>query len=885
MLQLIALCGVLIAHHAVAFTPSRPSPSLRRHPSARSLRPTHAAARPSDRSLTMAAPPDAHTFGSSATAEEMKHPFLRNLNSIPEMWPLLTERFGDRTALKDPYHGGEGDGEGGRALTYRQLDEEIRSLGSGLATAGLLKGDKVTFIAENSHRWIITDQAIMLAGGISIPRGAAADLKELLFILGHSESSVIVAETPAVLDKLLHYVYVEAPALPDVDLTALKKRLKFAVVLYDDPSAKGGHLSLQGVATKYQKNLTVYGYDALVTHGSTYSSAFRPVALGPDDVATIMYTSGTTGRPKGAVLRQRNLLHQINTNTFSGQEIVDKDKDGLLGYNMNPFPGDRFLSILPTWHIFERAAEYWGLSRGTEMIYTTKLHFKTDLSKFSPHYLIAVPRLYETVVKGVEKKFQEGSPVKRGLVRLLRSVSRKYVKARRIVRNRNLFDFNPGFITRLKSRLAMVFLWPLYKVASVLLWKKIRDGLGGSMKVLISGGAALPMKVEDFFEMADVPLVVGYGLTETSPVITNRNVDDNTRGTAGTVVTGTQIRIADQETGEVLPAGRVGVIEAKGPQVMSGYYNNEEATDAVLTPDGWFNTGDLGMITPTGQLTLTGRAKDTIVLSNGENIEPEPIEVDIMNSPLVDQAMLVGQDERQLGGLLVPNLDAMWEEGIVTTEARDKYKKLVEESSDERALRKAADELQSIPEVDAALRRLLREKSQSRRPDEAVRMYRLILQPFSQENGCLTQTFKVKRHVVLSKFGDVIDSIYNPQKAGLIDRVRSTIDKQTDKIRDQADKVRDTISSKLPDLPEFKKPEFQKPQMPDWGPFKRGKEGKGGEVEQQEQEQQQQGQQQVLKGGEEGITVAPADRNHHEAHVEHHLGVGEEKRIKVTEVR
>ena len=346
------------------------------------------------------------------------------------------------------------------------------------------------------------------------------------------------------------------------------------------------------------------------------------------------------------------------------------------------------LSLAQSQHIFERFAEYYALLRGATLVYSSVKSFKKDLTEHKPQVIIAVPRLYENIYQGVMLKFAAGSVVQRAIVAFVMWVSRTHMLARRLVSNRYpVATVDEQMQWQRRSRLersllhmlgvaTQVVLTPLQRLGDKLVWAKVRAGLGGKIKCLVSGGSKLPVALDDFFEMAGINIIVGYGLTETSPVISNRMVENNVAGSCGKPPAKTELLIKDVETGKELAraggggepwthlttahsSGEAGVVWARGPQVTKGYYCNREANAAAFDEEGFFNTGDLGRIDPvTGCLFLTGRAKDTIVLMNGENVEPEPLEEVLAESALISQAMVVGQDEKALAALVVLDVKA-----------------------------------------------------------------------------------------------------------------------------------------------------------------------------------------------------------------------------------
>ena len=306
------------------------------------------------------------------------------------------------------------------------------------------------------------------------------------------------------------------------------------------------------------------------------------------------------------------------------------------------------------------------------------------------------------------------------------------------------------FIAKMKS----LFLLPIHSLGKKIVYEKVRQATGGEFKAIISGGGSLPRHLEDFFEIVGVPILVGYGLTETSPVTHARRLWGNLRYSSGLPIPGTETRIVDLNTRQELPIGQQGLVLVRGPQIMQGYYKKPEATTKAIDPEGWFDTGDLGFLTPNNSIVLTGRAKDTIVLTNGENIEPQPIEDACARSAYIDQIMLVGQDQRSLGALIVPNLEALqqWAK-------RENLSLEIPESPQEVKI-----DLNEVGEIGKLIRQELNREVKDRpgyRPDDRIGPFKLIVEPFSQENGLMTQTLKIRRPVASERYRDMIDGMFN----------------------------------------------------------------------------------------------------------------------------
>jgi long-chain acyl-CoA synthetase len=509
--------------------------------------------------------------------------------------------------------------------TYAEAAAAIHGIAGRLRDLGVSPGDRVGLIAENSPRWLHAYAGILAAGGVVVPRGSDIGADELSHILDHSGAEVILAGTAAVADRI--------------------------------PPGR--------------RVLRLDGGDFPAPEAPSASELESYAALrAPHDLAVILYTSGTTGRPKGVMLEQRNIAHNIR--------VLPK----LVGIE----PGDVWVSVLPAWHTFEQTVELVGVACGCRIVYSDKRRLRDDLKTHRPHFFASVPRIWETIHKGAVDAIR-----KRGSV----------VSA--------LFDASlwGSKAWRHKNPLG----WPLHLLGRRLFYAKVAEATGGRLKFAISGGGAIPPHVDEFFACVGIPLLVGYGLTETAPVVALRDPRDNVIGTIGRAVPETEIRI-----------GPRGTIQVRGPQVMRGYYKDEELTRAVLDEDGWFETGDLGRLTEKGDLVFVGRAKETIVLSGGENVEPEPIEGALMRTGLFHQVMVVGQDRKTLAALVVP-------EPNVTDE-----------------------------QIHAALNRCTGAPG-GFRSFEAVNRFARV-EPFSAENGFLTQTLKMRRNEIAARHAAVIDSLY-----------------------------------------------------------------------------------------------------------------------------
>ncbi len=634
----------------------------------------------------------------------MSNAAYANIQSLSEVWAIAADMYGEGLALYDPHSKPE------VKITYNQLWAKIQQFGAGLQALGIQPDEKVALIADNSPRWFIADQGTIATGAVNAVRSSQAEKTELLYIYENSESCFLIVEDLNTLERL------------NPEISGLQPK---AIILLSDEEAP-------------ESEIKALNFSQLMALGA--EKEFVMARRSPKDLMTLIYTSGTTGKPKGVMLSHGNLLYQVQN----------------LDTVMLPNAGDKVLSILPTWHSYERTAEYYLLSKGCSQIYTSIRHIKKDLKSYKPAFMVAVPRIWESIYEGVQKNFREQPANKQKLVNFFLSVSSQYVLSNRIANNLSLEHLYVSGGTRLINKLKAIALYPIHAIGEKIVYNKIREATGGKIRYVISGGGSLAKHIDTFFEIVGVNILVGYGLTETSPVTNARRPERNVRGSSGPALPGTEVRIVDLETRKDLPQGEKGLVLLKGPQIMQGYYRKPEATAKAIDKDGWFDSGDIGWLTPQGDLVLTGRAKDTIVLSNGENIEPQPLEDACARSAYIDQIMLVGQDQKALGALIVPNLEAL-EKWIIENNVSVT---LPDPATAPEALHQT--DLYSKAVVKLFKDEITREVKNrpGYRPDDRITNFALILEPFSMENGLMTQTLKVKRPIVTQKYQGLIDELY-----------------------------------------------------------------------------------------------------------------------------
>jgi long-chain acyl-CoA synthetase len=636
----------------------------------------------------------------------MQSPLL----SIPfETARLYPERISHKWKLKD------------RAETrsYAQFARAIRILTAGFKAAGVSRGDHTGFFVNNRFEWSCTDFALMALGSVSVPRGSDTTPKEVAFIFRHSDSRHLIVETQAQLADLENAFAAEdwercatIFVLEPGDRETLPDRLRGKVRFYAD--------------------LYEQGEKAFAAEPDLIEKL--DTSIRKDDLLTIVYTSGTTGNPKGVMLSHANFVQNLVANTPRLQIDIDKAETTVV--------------MLPSWHVYERAFEYCGLASGLTFVYSSAGRFGADLVAERPQVLISVPRIWESIYQKLIKAVSEMPAAKRSLVLALIKnnqawmTSLSYLKGCYISLRRR--PASARILAFLWHLLRVVVLWPGHKLAGAL-FKPFREKVGGQLRLATCGAGSLPKYLDELFNAIGITLINAYGMTECAPGILSRQLGRNTFGSTGIPFDNTTVEIR-REDGSVAGIGEKGVIFVRGPQVMSGYYKNPEATAAVLSRDGWLNTGDLAVRSENGEFIIVGRAKDTIVLMGGENVEPEPIEDKLKESAYIDHAVVLGQDQKQIAAIVAVN-----EEELMKLAAELKL------SRNDIAISGSG----SI-ENDQIYNLLLKEvgslitKEQGFKPFEKIGKIFPVLNDFSVGKE-LTQTLKVKRKYVEERFNHLVD--------------------------------------------------------------------------------------------------------------------------------
>jgi long-chain acyl-CoA synthetase len=636
--------------------------------------------------------------------------------SAPNLASLFREA-GERWGNKPAFATRHADGSF-RSVTYRAWRDRALDLAESLISLGVGARDHVAILSDNRFEWILTDAAILFSGAADVPRAADITPAEITYILGHADVGVVFVENAAVLAKVEQLL----PGLP---------RIRHLIVM---DSAWSGSPSAKDERILRLADLEKRG--AMLREGGSRLAEERIGGVLPDDLFTIIYTSGTTGTPKGVQLTHAAMASQVRNLPF------------------DLTPSDRSLSILPVWHSFERVFEVISIAAGLETCYTTLRHLGEDLKTVRPTIMASAPRLWEGLYQRVMSGVQKAPPLRRGLFRAARSTADAVRRARSFFTGQELDLTGRSTIATALLALRHALTWGLLILPSLLLDRivlsKLRAAVGGRLRGTISGGGALPPHVDAFFNDIGIPVLEGYGLTESCPVLAVRTWERLVIGTVGPAFPETEIRIVDPSGGQILypdPArrdlgrGLRGEIHAKGPQIMKGYYKDPEATARVLR-DGWLATGDLGVMTFNDCLKIVGRCKETIVLLGGENVEPLPIESKLLESLLIDQCMVVGQDQKHLGVLVVPSVGGFAAAGVA--------------APDSTAL---AEHPEARELIQSEIRRLICGET-GFKPFERLAALELIGKPFEVGDE-LTMTFKLRRHVITEKYAGLIAGMFS----------------------------------------------------------------------------------------------------------------------------
>lgn len=562
------------------------------------------------------------------------------------------------------------------SMSSDELLARAQRIATGFYSIGVKKGDRLALLSETRVEWTLADAGCVFSGVIDVPIYPTLTPPQVRYILNDSGACVLVIEGRRKFDELAEVLK---------DCSRVQK-----IVVFDPEGMDGADVitlsELEELGRQLQVEQPQLAVD-LAAHTAV------------DDLATIIYTSGTTGEPKGVMLTHSNLV----TNLI--------DSSGHLSFGEH----DSALSVLPLSHVFERQAMYMYLYQGIAVYYSESLQtIGPNLREVRPTILVGVPRIFEKIYDRIQERAAEKGKLASALLAWSVDVARDYAKH------------------QLEHRAIPLSLKLKHSLAAKLVFSKWHAAFGGRIRILLSGGAALPDDLAYIYIGAGIPIIQGYGLTETSPVITASQIDDLRVGTVGKAIPNVEIRIAED-----------GEIETRGPNVMSGYYKRPEETRAVFTEDGWFKTGDIGTIDKDGFLRITDRKKELFKTSGGKYISPQPIEQSIKRSRFVSQVVLIGNGRKFPAALIVP----AWDQ--IESYARLKGIEITTHA-----------ELCKHPRIINLFERQIATLTPDLARYEKIKAIALLENELSIEGGELTPTLKVKRRVIDEKFRSVIDSIY-----------------------------------------------------------------------------------------------------------------------------
>jgi long-chain acyl-CoA synthetase len=567
------------------------------------------------------------------------------------------------------------------AISSEELARRVRHVALGLHALGLRRGDRAGILSESSPEWVIADVGCQFAGVVNVPIYPTLAPQQVCYIMEDSGALLLFVQD-AVAYGRVREALAGCAALSTIVLMTGDAAGAGRVVTFSELEARGA--ALEAERPDLAKELA----------GS----------VGAQDLATIIYTSGTTGEPKGVMLTHSNVVSNL------------VDTSDRLAFR----PEDVVLSVLPLSHVFERGAMYMYLHHGARVFFSESMERVGDnMREVRPTLIVAVPRLFEKIYARIKDKAAEGGRVKTALLMWAVGVAKRWAHA------------------KVWEGRVPVWLTLQHAAATRLVFSKWREGVGGRIRLFLSGGAALPEELALLFYGAGLPIVQGYGLTETSPVITVNAADDNRIGTVGRPIRHVEVRTASD-----------GEIETRGPNVMRGYYNKPEATREVFTADGWFKTGDIGTLDREGYLRITDRKKELFKTSGGKYVAPQPIEQRIKQSRFVNQVVLVGAGRKFPAALIVPD----WE--MLRSYAQHKGLDC-----------KTPAEFCRHPRVLDLMQRQVDSVTEDLSRFERVKRVALLERELTVEGGELTPTLKIKRRVIAEKYREVIDRIYAEAEA------------------------------------------------------------------------------------------------------------------------
>ena len=591
-------------------------------------------------------------------------------------------------------------------ISYKQALEKIDAISAWFLEIGIKKGDRLALIIENGPDYIYYDQALQQIGAVNTSIYPTLSETEIEYILNDSEARTILIGNPFLFRKVLKIAN-NCPALIRL-IPACDEFEKYS--------------------DKLTLNAGVVSFENVIKEGLTLVDSYRPAinaareAILPSDLSCLIYTSGTTGTPKGVMLTHHNLTENCKVSLYQ-IPIITKD--------------DMFLSFLPLSHVFERTATYYiCMNKGCTIAFAQSLELLArNMAEVKPTVMCCVPRLLERIHDRAMKNGLAAGGMKTKIFTWALKIGRQY----RLVHEAGK---KPGIILSAEQ-----------KLANKLVFSKIKEKTGGRLKVLLSGGGALPKNVGEFFGDIDIKLLEGFGLTETSPVMSVTENDRIIYGTVGRIIPGIEVGIQNVDTKQIYTIqthnnfnpnfeSEEGEIIVRGHCVMKGYWKKPEETAAVIDPEGWFHTGDIGRFYR-GNLQITDRLKNMLVNAYGKNIYPTPVENTYLKSPKIEQVFLIGDKREFITAILVPGRELLQETFKLGDDFFDKPETFI-------------DNKEIADWINQDVKKLSNELAKF----ERIKNFKLKRTPFSMEAGEITPTLKAKRKVIEKKYADAIDELY-----------------------------------------------------------------------------------------------------------------------------
>ncbi len=564
-----------------------------------------------------------------------------------------------------------------REIKREEMKAEVQKVAGGLASLGVKKGEKVILLSENRIEWAFCDYAILSNGAVTVPVYATLLPSHIRYIINDSDADIVIVSNAVQYQKIAE-IRQEIPKVKKIVVFDPEDIPANEVMTFDDLKKSG---------------------EAFLQKKPDY---FTPIIteLTRDDLATIIYTSGTTGEPKGVMLTHGNFLSNIE----GGIQALPVDNR------------DTFLSFLPLSHVFERMVGHFLANYVSATIaYAESIEaVPQNLQEVKPTLMASVPRLFEKIYARVVESVEEGSGLKKKLFYWAIGVGKEVTAYRQ--KNQPL----PGGLNF------------KFKIADKLVFSKLKERVGGRIRFFVSGGAPLSREIGEFFTAAGLLILEGYGLTETSPVISVNRLEKFKFGSVGIPLHNVEVKIA--EDGEIL---------TRGPHVMKGYYKKEAETKEAIDSEGWFHTGDIGIFDEDGFLVITDRKKNIIVTAGGKNVAPQKIEGKLVNSRYIEQAVVIGDKRKFCSALIVP-----------TFETLEKFAKENDISFS------SHKELCQHPKIIELIQKEVEAVNKDCASYESIKKFILVDQPFTIESGELTPSLKVKRKVVEKNYKDQIDALY-----------------------------------------------------------------------------------------------------------------------------